>query len=196
MPSPRLLVLPLCLTLAACGGADASQISVKVPARQQPAAPVARPASLPPGHLARADVDAVVMRNGPPWLLQRIDIEETLRDGKFVGWRLLRMPPEWEGIDLKPGDVITRVNGMTIEKPEDLWTAWTSLVVATDLKVAYEREGAAREMVFHIDGEPAKELPQALRDDAAPPPRAAERKKGATVVIVGDDAAGTGTDGE
>ena len=183
----RHLVLPACLALAACGGSDApAQVKAPPPAK---AVATPKPASLPPGQLARAEVDAVVLRNGPPWILTRVGVEEVLRDGKFVGWRILSMPKEWSSIDLKPGDVVTRVNGMTIEKPEELWTAWTSLVVASDLRVAYERDTAPREVIFHIDGEPAKEVPQALRDDAAParPPPDTAVKKGRTVVIVGDD---------
>src|SRR5262245_50880945 len=119
-----------------------------------PAAPLAKPAppapkraSLPPGHLTRGDVDAVLAK-GPPWILRRVAVEEVLRDGKFVGWRLVAMPAEWKGIDLKPGDVVTQVNGQTLEKPDDLYSAWSTLVVASDLKIAYEREGAPREVVF------------------------------------------------
>jgi len=166
----------LLLALPACGGADTLP-----PAAPQaaPAKPAARPESLPAGHLARADVDAALQK-GPPWVLRRVPIEEVIRDGKFFGWRIVAMPAEWSGIDLKPGDVVTRVNGMTLEKPDDLFTAWTSLVIASDLKVAYERDGASREMVFHIDGDPSKKTAAAVSSDAPPPKK--PRVKG-TVVI-------------
>src|SRR5262245_5761331 len=128
------------LALGGCGGAEPPPAAAPQ-AAAKPAKPP--PASLPAGHIARADVDAV-LAEGPPWVLRRVPIEEVIREGKFYGWRVVAMPPEWSGIDLKPGDVVTRVNGMTLEKPDDLFTAWTSLVIASDLKVAYERDGADR----------------------------------------------------
>jgi hypothetical protein len=115
--------------------------------------------------------------------------EEVLRDSKFIGWRILELPSEWASMDLKPGDVVTRVNGLPLEKPDDFFSAWSSLVSASDLRVAYERAGATRELAYQIDGA-ASEAPPALRADAEPPSRPAPsgppRK---TIVIVGDEPA-------
>ena len=186
MALSRVLVALAILT-AGCGGTPPPAAPKPAPAKA-----AERPVTkLPPGHLPRADVDRVVLANGPPWILSRVPVEEVIKDGKFVGWRVLGLPPDWAALDLKPGDVVTRVNGMSLERPEDLWSAWTSLVVASDLKIAYEREGAPRELTFHIEGEPSKELPAAMTSEE-PPPRAkpapggpAPRKQ--TIVIVGDD---------
>lgn len=176
------------LALSLAGAACASSAPPKAPAATaKPTTPVEAPlAALPPGHLARADVDQV-LRQGPPWILRRVRTEEVLRDNKFVGWRVLELPSEWSSIDLKPGDVVTRVNGLPLEKPDDFFSAWSSLVSASDLRVAYERAGATRELTYQIDGV-ASEAPPALRANAEPPPRPAPsgppRK---TVVIVGDE---------
>lgn len=177
------------------GGCGEATPAPATPKSSAPRAATPPPASLEPGKLARAAVDNVVLRNGPPWILQRVPIEEVVNDGKFVGWRVMAMPSEWSHVDLKPGDVVTKVNGMSLERPEDLWMAWTSLVVASDLRIAYERSGASREVAYHIEGEPAKEVPASLQNDAPPPPkpRGDALKKG-TVVIIGDDAP-TGDDG-
>lgn len=182
---PLILVSLLALGAGGCGEATPAPVAPKSTAARATTPP---PPSLEPGKIARTAVDNVVLSNGPPWILQRVPIEEVVNDGKFVGWRVMAMPAEWSDVDLKPGDVVTRVNGMPLERPEDLWMAWTSLVVASDLRIAYERGGAAREVAYHIEGEPAKELPAALKDDAPPPPkpRGDALKKG-TVVIVGDD---------
>jgi hypothetical protein len=172
----RSLCLLAILSLAnACASEPPPMVAT--PAKARPAVPKA--ASLPAGHLARADVDEALSK-GPPWLLRRVAVEEVLREGKFVGWRVVAMPAEWTAIDLKAGDVVTRVNGMPLERPDDLYTAWSSLVVASDLKVAYERAGAAREVVFHIEGAPAKDSPVPAAD-APPPPR--KRAAKSTVVI-------------
>lgn len=174
--SLSVLALSFVLPLAA-GCASEPPPMVATPAKAKPAAP--KTPSAPAGHLNRAEVDDALSK-GPPWLLRRVAVEEVLREGKFVGWRVVAVPPEWSGIDLKAGDVVTRVNGMPIERPDELYTAWSSLVVASDLKVAYERGGAPRELVFHIDGAPAKESPVPAAD-APPPPR--KRAAKATVVI-------------
>src|SRR5262245_20875098 len=112
----RPIVLSAVLAAAAsCGG----QAPPPAAPAAKPAAPPPKRASLPAGHLAREDVDAALAK-GPPWILRRVAVEEVLRDGKFIGWRLVAMPADWKGIDLKPGDVVTTVNGQTLEKPDDL----------------------------------------------------------------------------
>lgn len=172
--------------LAGCGGATPPPAAPKA-AASAPVAKEPEPASLPPGHLSRDVVDKV-LGQGPPWILRRVLMEEVIRGDKFVGWRMLKLPDEWHGVDLKAGDVVTRVNGMPVERPDEFFSAWSSLAVASDLRVAYERDGAARELTYHIDGQPAASPPAALREDAPPPPR--PRPSGPphkTVVIVGDD---------
>jgi S1-C subfamily serine protease len=177
-----MLARPICvaalLTAVSACASEAPPPAASPATKSAASAP--RPASAPPGHLSRSDVDNALAA-GPPWILRRVAIEEVLKDGKFVGWRVVAMPAAWTGIDLKPGDVVTRVNGMTIERPEELYTAWTSLVVASDLKIAYERDGAPRELVFHIDGAPSKQSPVPAAD-APPPPRKQPRGK-STIVI-------------
>jgi type II secretory pathway component PulC len=53
-------------------------------------------------------------------------------------------------VDLKPGDVVSGVNGFPIEHPEQAQTAFESLEVASELRVAYERDGQARELSYPI----------------------------------------------
>lgn len=166
-----------------CAANAPEAVAPQKPAQARVETPGATPAaSAPTGRLARAEVDAIVTEKGPPWLFQRVVPEEVFVNGKFAGWRILSMPKEWESLDLKPGDVVTRVNGMELERPEDVWRAWTSVLVASELKIAYERGGKALELVMPIDGQAAKELPERLRDDAPPTRRDKDRKK-TTVVI-------------
>jgi hypothetical protein len=173
------LALGLGLGLPACGGAHES---VQAPSAAPAPAAAARPRAAP-GHLARGDVDHVLAL-GPPWLLRRVLMEEVVRDGKFVGWRIVALPEEWKSVDLKPGDVVTKVNGAVIEKPDDLWSVWTSLTKATELRVAYERDGAPRELAMPIDGAPSKTA--VINQTGAPPPRAPSKPK-STIVIEEDN---------
>jgi type II secretion system protein C len=72
--------------------------------------------------------------------------------GKFHGFRIAALHDSafWKGVDLRPGDVVTSVNGFPIEHPEQAERAFESLDVASELRVAYERDGQARELVYLI----------------------------------------------
>jgi len=88
--------------------------------------------------------------------LTRIELEPVLAGGKFRGWRVVKLrpgDPMWQGVDLAPGDVITMVNGRPIERPEQALAAFQSRAVAKELRVAHERNGAPRELVYAIDDE-------------------------------------------
>jgi type II secretory pathway component PulC len=91
--------------------------------------------------------------------LTRLELEPLLTGGKFRGWRIVKLrqgDPLWAGVDLAPGDVVTSVNGRPIERPEQALVAFQSLAIASELRVAYERDGARREIVYPIDEEPQR----------------------------------------
>jgi len=133
-----------------------------------------------------------VLPMGLPWLLRRVWPEEVFRDGKFVGWRLVAIPEEWTGLDVRPDDVVTRINGKAVETPEQLWDAWTSLATAPELRVTYERGVDTKEIVLPIAGAPAPELLASLTSPS-PPPRKAPGKRG-TIVIESREPAGDDPD--
>lgn len=145
----------LALLLPACGGATAATSApdtASIPKTAASAKPQTPAASL--DHtLARSAVDAVVDQ-GLGAFLQRVDLDDhpVMADGKFHGFRIanLRGPAFWAGVDLKPGDVVTAVNGFPIERPEQAQTAFESLQVASQLKVDYDRDGKPRELVYAI----------------------------------------------
>jgi S1-C subfamily serine protease len=174
------------LSTAGCAGSE--QAPPKPPSAR-PVATVAKPAALPhaPGHIARRDLDALLPR-GLPWLLKETWPEDVARDGKFVGWRIVKVPGAWGTDYVQPGDVVTSVNGKPLKTPDDLWVAWTSLATASEVRIAYERNGAPREVVLPIDGAPSKDLAEKLSAPPAPPPPAptANTRRKHTVVIEED----------
>ncbi len=113
-------------------------------------------APAPPGMLWRKDVDEVV-DGGLGKFLQRADLRPLLVEGTFVGFRVveLRPPAWWQGVDLVPGDVVTKVNGMPIEQPTDAHAAFESLRTSNKLAVSYLREGQPRELSYEIIPKPA-----------------------------------------
>lgn len=166
--------------LAGCGGSQPAAPAAAAPPPAQSAAQAK--VAAPPGQLARPDVERVLLQ-GPPWILRRVPVEEVIRAGAFIGWKILALPEDWNQIELKTGDVVTAVNGKTLERPDDLFTAWRELARANEIKISYEREGAARELVIPIFGPPSQEAIQALESDNGPPRRSTSgRPRGTTVI--------------
>jgi type II secretion system protein C len=99
-----------------------------------------------------------VVAQGLGSFLQHIEVADqpVLAGGKFHGFRVavLHDTPFWQGVDLQPGDVVTSVNGFPIEHPEQAQTAFDSLEVSSELRVAYERNGQPRELVYAIVDDP------------------------------------------
>ncbi|WP_437679942.1 serine protease [Sorangium sp. So ce131] len=176
------LTLVACLSLSVLAGCGGQQTAAPAPApvsRAPSAAPTKQAA--PAGQLARADVERVLLL-GPPWILRRVPVEEVIRAGAFIGWKILALPPDWNELDLKPGDVVTQINGTPLERPDDLFAAYRKLASATELKVTYEREGTARELVVPIFGPPSQEVVKTFESDSPPRRPTAARRRGTTVI--------------
>jgi len=144
----------LVLSLAACGTTATTPAPTTggVP-NAAAGAKLQTPPPLPDHTLARSAVRAAVDQ-GLGAFLQRVELDDqpVMAAGKFHGFRIsnLRDPDFWAGVDLKAGDVVTGVNGFPIERPEQAQTAFESLQVASELKVAYDRDGKPHELVYAI----------------------------------------------
>lgn len=99
----------------------------------------------------RAALDEVLDR-GLGAFLSRVGTEASLDGGRFVGFRLvdLRDAALFEGVDIHAGDVLVAVNGQAIERPEQAFTAWTGLRVASEITLAVIRDGARYDLRFPI----------------------------------------------
>lgn len=119
--------------------------------------------------LQRADVERVVDA-GLGRFLAHVSLEPRLSAGKFTGWSIAALePPElWQGIDLQPGDIVTRVNGMPIEREIEAFDAFQAVRRAPSLEVSYLRQNQPRTLRFTIVGAPSLALPQAAPSAVAP----------------------------
>lgn len=73
-------------------------------------------------------------------------------DGKrFVGFAVTGIDPAWGDIGLRPGDILLRVNGQVIERPEQAMAAFESLRVASEVVVELTREGVPATLRFRIE---------------------------------------------
>lgn len=87
--------------------------------------------------------------------LQKIQVEPSLRQGRFAGWRVLRVqpPPQPLGLrGLEADDVVRAVNGRTLERPEDLHALWSRLRTAEELAIELERDGRLLVLVYRVVG--------------------------------------------
>jgi type II secretory pathway component PulC len=148
----RTLVLAaLALALGACGGPAPSLVPAAAPVSKRAHPPAGAPADT---HIIARSVVRDVVAQGLGAFLQHVEVADqpVLVAGKFHGFRIASLPDTafWQGVDLKPGDVIMGVNGFPIERPEQAQTAFDSLDVSSELRVAYERDGQPRELVYAI----------------------------------------------
>ncbi len=83
--------------------------------------------------------------------LQHVQLEPAVANGKFGGFRVAALDPAWKGAGLESGDVITRLNGQPIERPEQAMAAFESLRTASEVKVELMRDGTPANLSFRIE---------------------------------------------
>jgi hypothetical protein len=154
---------PFCATFLVAAGlscaACASTPIIEGPAPAllpPPPAKPTEPSGPPPGKLYREDI-ARLVEAGFPSFLELVEVDAHVRDGKFVGWTLLALYPAefWARVDLKPGDVVTSVNGLPIERDTEAFDCFQAAKTAPRLVVQYLRAGEPRSLAFEIIPRPA-----------------------------------------
>lgn len=137
------LVATLCL--AGCAREAADEIraeDVRLPAR---ASGGEAPAPDAPARLTRAVLDEAV-RAGLGAFLSAVSVTPSFARGRFAGWRVddARHLARWNaaGMSLRRGDVVTAVNGASLERPDDALTLFNALRGAGELRVDVLRAGA------------------------------------------------------
>jgi type II secretory pathway component PulC len=106
------------------------------------------------GSIERSALRAELSR-GIGRFLQNVKTEAVLSHGHFVGWRLLALFPKRPDVRvqaLKQGDVLIRVNGQSIERPEDFKSVWDTLETAKELVLEIERDGQPSTLRYDIIG--------------------------------------------
>ena len=104
------------------------------------------------GAIRRATVLAV-LSSGIGRFLQKVPVEAHVVQGRFKGWRLLRLFEEEPGAEpgaLHAGDTVLRVNGQSIERPEQFKHVWDSMATRSELLLLVERGGKQSEVRFRI----------------------------------------------
>jgi type II secretory pathway component PulC len=135
----------LAVLLAACGGAQDE--GAKTTPGNAATAEAAAPEET---ELHRAALDGLLAQ-GPAYTLAMVQSEAAKENGKFVGFTIVSFriaPPAYLG--LKPGDVVTRVNGLPIETPDQFFAVFEALKAATEVKFDILRGGKPEAIVVPI----------------------------------------------
>jgi len=130
--------------------------------------PAAAPASVPPpppppscearigvDRLRRSALKRTVDAGLGRWL-QTVSVDPLLARGRFKGWIIRSLNPRnpsdscYSGVDLRAGDVVTRVNGRGVERPEEALEVWTALPASPELVIDFVRDGQPRSVRFGI----------------------------------------------
>jgi hypothetical protein len=108
-----------------------------------------------PGTLRRSVLNAVLDKGLGRWLAG-VEVEPRIQQGQFRGWIVRSLYPDnscYREVDLRPGDLVLRVNGKGIERPEEANDVFAGLRLATALVVEYERNGAPGKLTLSIADE-------------------------------------------
>ena len=110
------------------------------------------PAERPAMTIYRDELDDVLQRGLQP-LIADLNLRPALQDGRFQGWRVRFLKPgeaPYRDSAVRPGDIVTAVNGKSIERPDQMMTVWKSLRSATELRFSILRAGEAQDLVYAI----------------------------------------------
>lgn len=109
-----------------------------------------------PGVLRRASLIRLLDAGLPRWL-QGVEGDRALANHRFQGWLVKSIYPDdpcYKELDLRAGDVVQKVNGRSIERPEHAFDVAESLRTAPRLTVDYLRDGKGRQLSIDITSEP------------------------------------------
>ena len=168
MQRSRIVLASIALLLSACATttAPAPVEPAPVPPQPTPIAAPAPPAPPPPaprtcdmfvkpGVLRRASLVRLLDAGLPRWL-QGVEGDRVLAKHRFQGWLVKSIYPNdpcYRDVDLRPGDVVQKVNGKSIERPEQAFEVVESLRTARAIVVDHLREGKPRQFMLSISDE-------------------------------------------
>jgi S1-C subfamily serine protease len=136
-------------------GPAPAPIETAAPRAPLPPPPPACTMFAKPGVIKRASLVAVVNAGMARWL-QSVDGDRSLANHRFQGWLIKNLHPAdpcYAEVDLRRGDVVQKVNGKSIEKPDQAFEVFESLRTAPALVVDYLRDGKARQLSLTITDE-------------------------------------------
>jgi len=109
---------------------------------------------------------------GPSWVMQQIEVRPVVHKERFFGFQILNLfpgRPASTPLALKVGDIIRRVNGQSIERPDQYMTLWEANRFATSLTVEILRDRRHLEITWAVGDYPVVPAPRAASVTLVPP---------------------------
>jgi S1-C subfamily serine protease len=163
-----LLLSSCAASVAQAPGPEPSEIA-EMPAVQSDSLPPSAPPPAPPtveeappctmfakpGVLRRAALIRLINAGLPRWM-QGVEGDRMLANHRFQGWLIKSLYPGdrcYQEIDLHSGDIVQKVNGKSIEKPEQAFDVAESLRTAPAIVVEFLRAGKSQRITLAISDE-------------------------------------------
>ncbi len=129
-----------------------SSAPAPVPVVAPPPVPTECTSFARPNVLRREVVVRTVEAGLGRWIAGGVDVDPGIRGGRFRGWIVRSLPPGpcYQQVDLKPGDLVLRVNGRGVEKPDEANDVFSALRTASSLIVDYVRDDKPRQVKLAI----------------------------------------------
>ena len=105
-----------------------------------------------PGVVQRSALVRLIDAGLPRWM-QGVEGDRALANHRFQGWLIKSLYPGdpcYQDIDLRRGDIVQKVNGKSIEKPEQAFDVAQSLRTATAIVVEFLRDGKPQRFTIAI----------------------------------------------
>ena len=127
------------------------------PAEVKAEPPAPRPCTMfaKPGVLRRTALIRLIDAGLPRWM-QGVEGDRAIANHRFQGWLVKSMfpgDPCYQEIDLHSGDIVQKVNGKSIEKPDQAFDVLESLKTAPAIVVDFLRQGKPQRLTIAIADE-------------------------------------------
>jgi len=102
--------------------------------------------------VTRAELKQFILK-GPSFPLSVVEVEPAREGSQFVGYRVIAIAPVAQPTlqgHLSDGDIITHLNGVRIEKPDDYLNAWKLLADIATVRIDFVRDGAPNHSVWQV----------------------------------------------
>jgi type II secretory pathway component PulC len=100
--------------------------------------------------IMRRDLDEL-LANGPAYVLALVQSDSHKVDGRFVGFRIVSFRVDLDPcIDLREDDVVTLVNGKSIERPEHYFEVFETLKTAHKVQFDILRDGVLLVLTYPV----------------------------------------------
>lgn len=92
-----------------------------------------------------------LIKTNPQEIWKQVRIEPVLENGKIKGYRLFHQDAQlMRALGITKTDVITEVNGMSLDDPSALYELMGQFDTASDIRLTVERNGATEVLVVHM----------------------------------------------